>query len=447
MKKLAVPFAIIALISFISAGIAFTVYGDSLPALRWRADHGSIWAAHRLGMIYSTPPSALQYHPELAKYRQQLDYIEANKWYRKAADLGDAQCQYDLGVSYHYGSGVKQDDVQSAEWYKKAAAQKYPSAELHLGNYYLQGIGVKKDEETGVALIRRAMDDGSTAAQYQMAMLYLSGRGVKKDYAKAAGILKKYVKENPRDNLHDAENILGALYMSGQGVKQDKIAGAKLIYRSANAGNADGQYSLGRILLTGDGVRNDTAKARVWLKKSSAQGNDDARRLLDYLDHLHKKLSDTSLAMQRWQMEKAKTGDATAAFNLGIMSYNGAPGVQKDIAKAATWFRRSADQGNAAAQMYMGRLYEHGEGVKQDWHQAAFWYALSDKTAAAQSHQKTLSSYALTTAESHLGEDDIARIKTEVAAWKPVTSLIATVSPAPREDAKAAEASKAPASP
>ena len=41
------------------------------------------------------------------------DYAEALKWFRKAADQGEATAQYDLGVLYAEGQGVSQDYVQA----------------------------------------------------------------------------------------------------------------------------------------------------------------------------------------------------------------------------------------------------------------------------------------------------------------------------------------------
>jgi TPR repeat protein len=35
------------------------------------------------------------------------DYTEATKWYRKAAEQGDAKAQYNLGYMYNDGCGVK----------------------------------------------------------------------------------------------------------------------------------------------------------------------------------------------------------------------------------------------------------------------------------------------------------------------------------------------------
>jgi uncharacterized protein len=50
------------------------------------------------------------------------DDAEALKWYRKAAEQGDAVAQYNLGVSYYNGEGVLQDTIAAHMWFNIAAA-------------------------------------------------------------------------------------------------------------------------------------------------------------------------------------------------------------------------------------------------------------------------------------------------------------------------------------
>ena len=50
------------------------------------------------------------------------DYAEAVRWYKKAADQGDADAQYDLGVAYYNGEGVPQDYAEAYFWENLAVA-------------------------------------------------------------------------------------------------------------------------------------------------------------------------------------------------------------------------------------------------------------------------------------------------------------------------------------
>ena len=70
---------------------------------------------------------------------------------------------------------------------------------------------------------------------------------------------------------------------------------------------------------------------------------------------------------------KAAGGDADSAYQLGLRYYNG-DGVRKDLAEAAKWFRKAAEQGFAPAQSDLGRSYHNGEGVPQDFAEAVKWY-------------------------------------------------------------------------
>ena len=45
------------------------------------------------------------------------------KWYRKAAEQGDAKAQFNLALRYYKGEGVTQDYAEAAKWYRKAAEQ------------------------------------------------------------------------------------------------------------------------------------------------------------------------------------------------------------------------------------------------------------------------------------------------------------------------------------
>ena len=53
---------------------------------------------------------------------------EGINWYRKAAENGYAEAQYDYGVRCILGKGVPKDVNAGIEWYRKAAAQGYQEA-------------------------------------------------------------------------------------------------------------------------------------------------------------------------------------------------------------------------------------------------------------------------------------------------------------------------------
>jgi len=56
------------------------------------------------------------------------DYKQAVKWYRKAAEQGDATAQYNLGVMYDNGRGVPKDYVMAHMYWNIAAVSGYKDA-------------------------------------------------------------------------------------------------------------------------------------------------------------------------------------------------------------------------------------------------------------------------------------------------------------------------------
>ena len=72
----------------------------------------------------------------------------------------------------------------------------------------------------------------------------------------------------------------------------------------------------------------------------------------------------------------ANNGDAEAQTNLGIL-YDFGQGVPQNYEQAALWYRKAADQGEAKAQNNLGILYELGQGVPQNYAEAYFWINIS----------------------------------------------------------------------
>jgi len=66
------------------------------------------------------------------------DYVEAAKWFRKAAAQGEVIAQSILGRKYEIGEGVTQDSVEAAKWYRMAANQGDKFAQTRLAEINLR---------------------------------------------------------------------------------------------------------------------------------------------------------------------------------------------------------------------------------------------------------------------------------------------------------------------
>jgi TPR repeat protein len=87
--------------------------------------------------------------------------------------------------------------------------------------------------------------------------------------------------------------------------------------------------------------------------------------------------------MQTYRSE-AEAGDADAQFTLAVLYLSGlGTGGPEDMAEAANWFRRAAEQGHVAAQSKLGEMYAAGKGVQQSDRDAVNWYRRAAEQGSA----------------------------------------------------------------
>ena len=65
-------------------------------------------------------------------YYEQGNYSEAMKWWRKAAEQGDPDAQYNLGLMYDNGNGVQRNYAEALRWLRMAAKQGFADAQTAL---------------------------------------------------------------------------------------------------------------------------------------------------------------------------------------------------------------------------------------------------------------------------------------------------------------------------
>lgn len=108
----------------------------------------------------------------------------------------------------------------------------------------------------------------------------------------------------------------------------------------------------------------------------------------------------------------AEKGDAKAQKDLGTQYIKG-EGVPQDYTEAAQWIRRSAEQGYADAQNNLGVLYAQGKGVPHDHVFAYMWMSL----AAAQGNHDAAQNR--DNISRLMTKDRLAEAKELVKSWRP----------------------------
>ena len=92
----------------------------------------------------------------------------------KLANEENASAQFNLGIAYENGWGVKQELTEeerfkkAVEWYEKSAEQENASAQFNLGGMYNNGNGVKQSYEKAVYWWEKSAEQGYADAQFNL---------------------------------------------------------------------------------------------------------------------------------------------------------------------------------------------------------------------------------------------------------------------------------------
>lgn len=181
------------------------------------------------------------------------------------AERGDADAQFELGLRYLTGEGMKKDEKTGLQWMEKAANQKHLRAQFVMGSLFEDGVGVKKDDTKAVEWYRKAAENGFAPAQFAVAMAYDLGRGIKQDPIKASEWLAKAAEQNHPQ----AQTALAAKYERGVGVDKNASKAALLYLRAAQQDFVQAMSRLANLYYTGNGVPLDYRRAGAWYQRAA----------------------------------------------------------------------------------------------------------------------------------------------------------------------------------
>ena len=105
------------------------------------------------------------------------DCDEAIKWIGMAAELGNAEALFNMGVFYMEGMGCDQDMELSAKYFHRAARRRHPEAQFAYADLLSNGWGVEQDEKRAIKFFSDAAENGHTEAMFRLGEIYELGKG------------------------------------------------------------------------------------------------------------------------------------------------------------------------------------------------------------------------------------------------------------------------------
>lgn len=242
--------------------------GSERQALTARADSGDLEAMHTLAR------RALRVGGPLYFPGSWGDVNESQRWWRRAAALGDTKAMIALGHMYAEPWGVPQDLSEAANWFKQVAEMNRLDGMQELVRLYLGEWSDERDEAAAAIWMEKAAAVGDRQSTRLLGLRYDAGWGVPADAAAAAAWYEKVLASEGmalRDRIV-ALNNLGALYEQGRGVAKDEAKAAELYRAASELSSIRGTYNLAVLCEAGRGVPQDKVAA-LWLYRRAANYN------------------------------------------------------------------------------------------------------------------------------------------------------------------------------
>ena len=129
---------------------------NSIKSIIYYAEQGNAECQYVMSLVYD-PVMYDGLGIDLSAYGIKPDVTESFIWERKAAEQGQNEAQYRLGVRYASNDeGVKKDLVKSFSWTLKSAQNNNENAMFSVGIYYLLGKGVAVNSSEGVSWLKKS---------------------------------------------------------------------------------------------------------------------------------------------------------------------------------------------------------------------------------------------------------------------------------------------------
>lgn len=395
-------------------------FDAGLTILKQEASNGNVKAQRTLGDAYS-------------HYYQIENSNKAIKWYTKAGNNGDIQAQMELGDIYYLDMS---NNDKAIHWYRKAAQQGSAEAQTELAS-------LLDNKKEAAKWYRKAAEQGYLDAQMDLVYLYRRDEGditaeEALKWAKLAAVAEHSVAP---ELVAEINTKLGryqeaikwykiAIDFGGYGTEENQYHLGEVYvtlgeykkavnwYITAAANDSiEAQFQLGLLLAQGKGIEKNSQKA-IWLMTGAA---DKARGEIKYqLAQLYSQGTivdkNYSLAI-KWfyeaygyplYKEKAKNSIHAILKRQYPLVDDEAQKAFRSIVRLASseddiysldYLREYAHNGNADAQVALGKAYEYGNAkLSENKTKAEKWYR---KAANARNSEAEYRLYSLKTSATN----------------------------------------------
>jgi TPR repeat protein len=171
--------------------------------------------------------NASELNEQAKKLIEPQEFEKAVPILKQAAELGNAESQYNLGYCYRAGSGIEQNTEKGIYWFSKSADQGFNDGLYQMMMAYGNGDGVEQNYNKAYEYGLKCAENGDGTCMWNVINCYYSGMGVEKNMDKMLEWATRLGKlENP-ENLTKSGYItsvrlqLAQMYKEGKDLEKD----------------------------------------------------------------------------------------------------------------------------------------------------------------------------------------------------------------------------------
>ena len=235
---------------------------DDLKLLHRAADAGNVQAMNAWGNYLVT--RAVSETSDRGEVNRMLGL--AFDYFKNAADQGDANGIYNLGMCYLRGLGIPKNDQKAFDCFRSAAAKEHPAAINNIGLFFREGRVVARDLEMSAKWFEKSASYDNAYGLLNFALALQNGEGVAQDEARAARLLAKAAD----GGSVEAIDAYGVALWKGRGVKKDPEAAVRQFLRAAEADYPPAMENLSTCYRYGTGVKANERESLEWKRRASA---------------------------------------------------------------------------------------------------------------------------------------------------------------------------------
>lgn len=171
----------------------------------------------------------------------------------------------------------------------------------------------------------------------------------------------------------------GLDYKQGRnGSERSNAKAAQWLKRAADSGHADAQYQLAELYRGGLSGQDDSSAAEKYFTLAAMQEHAEAQMALAELYRGR----DSEMYVY-WMQRSAELGNAQAQLLLAHAYGRGEVVTPPQYATAFYWYNKAASNGNENAAYWLGLSYLKGEGIPVNRELAKYWFNHSSDPRAA----------------------------------------------------------------